>query len=133
MLDPSCLGRRFGPYTAAVSAEGSGRLAACLGLDTGATPLTLPTCYGLWANPGLLAELGALGAPLPRLLHGEQRYSYHAPLAAGDALSGAPEIVAVEQKRGRNGSFALLTLETRWHNQRGELAVVDTLVVVVRD
>jgi hydroxyacyl-ACP dehydratase HTD2-like protein with hotdog domain len=132
MLDSASLGRSFGPYTVTVD-EGQLRMLADVLGDVGlCLPPTFPTCYGLWANKALLAELDALGAPLPRLLHGEQRYSYHAPVAPGDTLTAKPRIAGLEQKAGRSGPFQLVTLETHWHNQRGELAVVDTLVVVVR-
>lgn len=148
MIDPANLGRSFGPYTVTVERDHVRGLAAALGeadpryydleaaraagLPDLPAPPTLPTRYGLWANPPLLAELGAIGAPLPRLLHGEQHYSYPAPLFAGDTLTASPAIVGLEAKAGQSGPFELLTLETRWRNQRGEEAVVDRLVVVVR-
>jgi acyl dehydratase len=131
MLDPSALGRTFGPYTVTVEAERLRLLGAALGDPSLAAPPTWPTCYGLWANTPLLAELAALGAPLPRLLHGEQRYSFHAPVEAGAALTAAPAITGLEQKSGRSGPFQLVTLETRWH-AGDALALTDTLVVVVR-
>lgn len=132
MLDPASLGRSFGPYTVSVDAGQLRMLAEVVGDADLSIPPTFPTCYGLWANKALLAELDALGASLPRLLHGEQRYSFHAPVVSGDTLTAEPRIAALEEKAGRSGPFQLVTLETRWHNQRGELAVVDTLVVVVR-
>jgi acyl dehydratase len=148
MIDPSHIGRMFGPYTYHVERAQIRRMAEALGerrpiyhnpaaaqaagLPDLPAPPTLATCYGLWANPALLAELDALGAPLPRLLHGEQRYAYHAPIYAGDTLTARPTIIDITLKSGRSGPFALLTLETSLHNQRGELAIVDRLVVVVR-
>ncbi len=148
MIDPSNLGRAFGPYSVTVEREHVRALAQTLGVvdpryheleaaraaglpDLPAPP-TLPTRYGLWANPPLLAELAAIGAPLPRLLHGEQSYSYLAPVFAGDTLTASPAIVALEAKAGQSGPFELLTLETRWRNQHGAETVVDRLVVVVR-
>lgn len=148
MIDPSNLGRTFGPYSVTVEREHVQQLAAALGerderythleaaraaglSDLPALP-TMATRYGLWANQALLAELAAIGAPLPRLLHGEQRYSYLAPVYAGDTLTASPAIVGLEVKGGQSGPFELLTLETRWRNQRGEEALVDRLVVVVR-
>lgn len=148
MIDPSNIGRSFGPYTVRVEREQIRLLAETLG-ETGALyhdleaaraaglpdlPAlpTLPTRYGLWANPALLAELEAIGAPLPRLLHGEQHYSYRAPIFAGDTLTASPTIAGLERKTGQSGPFELLTLETRWRNQRGEEALVDRLLVVVR-
>jgi acyl dehydratase len=148
VIDPANLGRSFGPYTVTVEREHVTELAATLGVadpryyDVDAAraaglpdlpaPPTLPTRYGLWANKPLLAELDAIGAPLPRLLHGEQRYSYLAPVFAGDTLTASPTIAALEAKSGQSGPFELLTLETSWRNQRGEEALVDRLVVVVR-
>ncbi|HMQ31178.1 MAG TPA: MaoC family dehydratase N-terminal domain-containing protein [Chloroflexaceae bacterium] len=148
MIDPANLGRSFGPYSVTVERAHVRALATTLGLDDPRyhevaaaraaglpdlpAPPTLPTRYGLWANPPLLADLAALGAPLPRLLHGEQGYSYLAPVFAGDTLTASPAIVGLERKAGQSGPFELLTLETRWRNQRGEEAVVDRLVVVVR-
>lgn len=149
MIDPAVIGRCFGPYRVRVERAQISALAAALGElnpiyhDLAAAraagypdlpaPPTLGTCYGLWANPPLLAELALLGAPLPRLLHGEQRYSYHAPIYAGDTLTASPAIMGLERKQGRSGSFELLTLETQWHHQHGALALVDRLVVVVRN
>jgi acyl dehydratase len=148
MISAEHLGRSFGPYTYPVDRERIALLAAAVGEGDPAyhelaaargaglpdlpAPPTLATCYGLWANPALLAELAAIGAPLPRLLHGEQAYAYHAPVYAGDTLTSTTTIVGLEQKRGQSGPFELLTLETRLHKQRGELALVDRLVVVVR-
>jgi acyl dehydratase len=148
MISADQLGRSFGPYTYSVAGEQIRRLAAAIGeldpiyhdlaaaraagLPDLPAPPTLATCYGLWANEALLADLAALGAPLPRLLHGEQSYDYHAPVYAGDTLTAMATIVGLEQKRGQQGPFELLTLETRLHNQRGELAIVDRLLVVVR-
>lgn len=147
MISPDHLGRSFGPYSYHVDRERVSALAAALGetdpvyhdlaaaraagLPDLPAPPTLATCYGLWANSALLDELAAIGAPLPRLLHGEQAYRFHAPIFAGDTLSSTTTIVDLKQKQGQGGPFELLTLETRLHNGRGELAIVDTLVVVV--
>jgi hypothetical protein len=149
MIGPASIGLRFGPYTFRVEREQIRALAAVLGLtdrryyDPGSAqalglpdlpaPPTLATCFGLWGNPALKAELFALGADLPRLLHGEQSYTYHVPIYAGDVLHGSPIIAAVEPREGRSGHFALVTLNTRLYNQRGELTICDRLVVVVRD
>lgn len=146
VIDQAHIGRSFGPYTYRVTREQIRALAMAVGesnpiyhdpaaaqaagwADLPAPP-TLATCYGLWANTPLLAELAALGAPLPRLLHGEQRYAYHTPVIAGDTLTARTTIIDISPKTGRSGPFALITLETSLHNQHGELAIVDRLVVV---
>jgi acyl dehydratase len=148
MIHADNLGRSFGPYTYTVERERISKLATAIGetdpryhdlaaaraagLPDLPAPPTLATCYGLWANPALLGELAAIGAPLPRLLHGEQSYAYYAPVFAGDSLISATMIVGLEQKRGQSGPFERLTLETTLRNQHGELALIDRLVVVVR-
>jgi acyl dehydratase len=148
MIDPVHIGRMFGPYSYHVTREQIRGLALALGdqnpiyhdpaaaLAAGwadlPAPPTLATCYGLWANPALLAELETLGAPLLHMLHGEQRYAYHTPVLAGDTLTARPTIIAIVHKNGRSGPMTILTLETSLHNQRHELAIVDRLVVVVR-
>jgi acyl dehydratase len=148
MIHADNLGRSFGPYIYLVERERIRQLATAIGeidpryYDVAAAqaaglpdlpaPPTLATCYGLWANQALLDELAAIGAPLPRLLHGEQSYVYHAPLFAGDTLTSKTTIIELEQKRGQSGPFERLTLETSLRNQRGELALIDRLVVVVR-
>jgi acyl dehydratase len=148
MISAEYVGRSFAPRSHPVEREHIRRLAAAVGeqsplyhdvaaaqaagLPDLPAPPTMATAYGLWASPELLGELAELGAPLPRLLHGEQSYAYHAPVYAGDTLTSVTTIVGLEQKRGQAGPFELLTLETRLHNQRGELAIVDRLVVVVR-
>lgn len=148
MISAEHLGRTFGPYTFPVERGRISRLAAAVGelsplyhdlaaahaagLPDLPAPPTLATCYGLWANLALIDDLAAIGAPLPRQLHGEQHYAYHAPVYAGDTLTSTTTIIGLEQKRGQSGPFQLLTLETRLHNQRGELAIIDRLVAVVR-
>jgi acyl dehydratase len=148
MIDPQHLGRSFGPYAYTVSRAQIARFADALGdrnpiyhdlaaaraagfADLPAPP-TLATSFGLWANPALLADLAAIGAPLPRLLHGEQSYCYYAPICAGDTLIARAAIVELEAKAGRRGPFQRMTLETMLTNQRGELALLDRLAVVVR-
>lgn len=148
MINAEHLGRSFGPYIYPVERERIRLLTSAIGEDdliyhdiTVAqaaglpdlpAPPTLATVYGLWANQALLDALGAIGAPLPRLLHGEQLYRYYAPVFGGDTLTSTTTIVGLEQKRGQSGLFELLTLETILHNQHGELVIVDRLVVVVR-
>ncbi|NTV63451.1 MAG: hypothetical protein HGA65_07930 [Oscillochloris sp.] len=148
MISADHVGRVFGPYVYPVEAARISRLAAAVGeqhplyhdefaaraagLPALPAPPTLATCYGLWANQALLAELDALGAPLPRQLHGEQHYTYFAPVFAGDTLTARVTLAGLEQKRGQSGPFQLLTLETHLQNQRGELAIVDRLVSVLR-
>ncbi len=148
MISAEHLGRRFGPYVYHVERERIRQLAAAVGelhpiyhdlatvqaagLPDLPAPPTLATCYGLWANVALLHELAEMHAVLPRMLHGEQSYTYHTPVFAGDTLTSTVEVKSIVHKHGQTGSFDLLTLETQLVNQRGELAITDCLVAVVR-
>ncbi|WP_129626055.1 FAS1-like dehydratase domain-containing protein [Candidatus Oscillochloris fontis] len=148
MISTEHLGRRFGPYVYPVERERISQLAAAVGelhpcyhdlaaaqaagLPDLPAPPTLATCYGLWANVALLHELAEIHAVLPRMLHGEQHYSYHVPVYAGDTLTATVEITSIVHKHGQSGPFDLLTLETQLVNQHGVLAITDRLVAVVR-
>ncbi|EFO78917.1 MaoC domain protein dehydratase [Oscillochloris trichoides DG-6] len=148
MISAEHLGRRFGPYVYPVERERISQLAAAVGelhpiyhdraaaqsagLPDLPAPPTLATCYGLWANVALLHELAEIHALLPRMLHGEQHYTYHTPVYAGDTLTATSEITSIVHKHGQTGPFDLLTLETQLVNQHGALAITDRLVAVVR-
>jgi 3-methylfumaryl-CoA hydratase len=71
-----------------------------------------------------------LGLDLRRIVVGGSEWEYHAQFAAGDRLRGRRVLTAREEKQGTRGTMTLLTLETRFYRQDGELAVVqrDTLI-----
>ena len=64
-------------------------------------------------------------------LHAEQHFEYHAPVRAGDVLSGTPAVGRVWEKAGRRGgTMQFRELVTEWRNQNGELAVTTRKVTV---
>ncbi|MCU0492596.1 MAG: MaoC family dehydratase N-terminal domain-containing protein [Chloroflexaceae bacterium] len=148
MIDTEHIGRTFGPYQFEVERGTIRALATVVGdpnplyqdvaaaVAAGypdlAAPPTLPTRFSLWANAALLAELEQLGAPLIGMLHGEQEYSYHTPLVPGDRINAETRIAELKAKQGSSGPFQLITLETHYTNQRGELAVTERMVVVLK-
>ncbi|MGY4417898.1 acyl dehydratase [Bradyrhizobium sp. JR6.1] len=75
--------------------------------------------------------LTALGIDLARVLHGEQRFDYHAPVVIGDTLTFRPRVTSVTEKKG--GAMALIVVETAVTNQAG-IHVADTSrTIVVRN
>ena len=60
-------------------------------------------------NPGALREL--LGIDIARILHGEQRFRYHAMAHAGDRLRFEQRIADIYDKRG--GALEFVVRETR--------------------
>jgi acyl dehydratase len=57
-----------------------------------------------------------LGLDYTRVVHGEQEFSYHRPIFAGDRLLAAGRVAAVEIK----GRHELLAIETRVTTEAGE-------------
>ncbi len=57
------------------------------------------------------AFLDVLGVDIGRILHGEQSFTYHAPVVAGDRLAFESRISDIVDKKG--GALTLVTVETR--------------------
>lgn len=79
-------------------------------------------------NPNALRE--RLGIDIARILHGEQRFTYHAPCHAGDVLQFEQRIVDIYDKKG--GALEFVVRESRVSNQRGEHVADLHCVTVVR-
>lgn len=71
-------------------------------------------------NPMDSIEL--LGVDLGRILHGEQSFTYYAPVCAGDRITFRSRISDIYDKKG--GALEFVVMETAGHNQDG-LHVVD--------
>ena len=67
-------------------------------------------------NPGALRDL--LDLPVPKVLHGEQRFTYHAMAFAGDTLTFEQRIADIYAKKG--GLLEFVVRETRVTNQHGQ-------------
>jgi acyl dehydratase len=79
-------------------------------------------------NPAAIRDL--LGIDYRRLLHGEQRFSYHAMAHAGDVLGFAQRIEDIYDKKG--GALEFVVRRTRVNNQRGVLVAELHCVTVIR-
>ena len=80
-------------------------------------PPTFLFCLEMDApNPGAIRDL--LDLPVPKVLHGEQRFTYHAMVHAGDTLRYQQRIADIYSKKG--GLLEFVVRETRVTNQRGE-------------
>jgi acyl dehydratase len=119
------------PTTYVLTEERIRAFAAVLGDAALPDPPTLATCFGVWANPAWLNALRELGAPLEHMLHGEEAYTYHAPLRPGP-LRAEATIVEVREKSAQSGPITLLTLATRLSDEAGRLCVEGRTVIVVR-
>lgn len=132
MIDSRHIGHRFAPFSATVEPgrlrffakaigqtdpiyidEDAARAAGHRGLPV---PPTFLFCLEMEApNPGALREL--LDIPVPKILHGEQRFTYHAMAFAGDSLHFEQRIADIYAKKG--GALEFIVRETHVSNQHG--------------
>src|SRR5216683_508438 len=90
---------------------------------------TMPTQFEFWGNPGWMERLREIGLDTTRLLHLEQDFSYLGAIVPGDVLTAVTTVVDGKARRGLD----MVTLETRYTNQRGEHVLTARMKVVVRE
>ena len=144
-LDTQHIGHRFEPYTAEVEigrlkffAKAIGQTdpvytdeaaARAAGHPALPVPPTFLFCLEMEApNPGAIRDL--LDMPVPKILHGEQRFTYHAMAYAGDTLRFEQRIADIYAKKG--GLLEFVLRETRVTNQHGQHIADLTGTTVVR-
>jgi acyl dehydratase len=147
MLDQSAVGRTFTPVTACVE---PGRLrffldilgernplfrdgdaARAVGFSAAPVPPTYLFCLEMMDAAEPFEFLTALGIDLARVLHGEQRFNYHAPVVVGETLTFMSSVTSVTDKKG--GAMTLVEVKTEVTNQNG-IHVADTWrTIVVRN
>lgn len=147
MVDQSAVGREFTLVTARVE---PGRLrffldtlgetnpvyrdetaAQAAGFTAAPVPPTYLFCLEMMDATAPFEFLTALGIDLARVLHGEQRFDYHAPVVVGDVLTFRPRVTDVTDKKG--GAMTLIVVETEVTNQAGVHVADLSRTVVVRN
>ncbi|QOZ25225.1 MaoC family dehydratase N-terminal domain-containing protein [Bradyrhizobium sp. CCBAU 51753] len=131
MVDQTAVGRTFTPVTARVE---PGRLrffldtlgesnpiyrdetaAQAAGFAAAPVPPTYLFCLEMMDATVPFEFLTALDIDLARVLHGEQRFDYRAPVVVGDTLTFRPRVTSVTDKKG--GAMTLIVVETEVTNQ----------------
>lgn len=74
--------------------------------------------------------LQTLGIPLKKLLHGEQGFTFHQPVCAGDTVTVQPRVTEIYDKKGGALEFVVKLCEAR--NQHGVLVAEMRTVLVCR-
>lgn len=147
MVDRSAIGRTFSPVTAHVE---PGRLryflntigesnpafrdaeaAAAAGYAGVPIPPTYLFCLEMMDAERPFEFLEALDIDLARVLHGEQRFAYHAPAVIGDTLTFRSEVGDVVAKKG--GALTFITVATKVSNQHGTHVADAVRTIVVRN
>jgi acyl dehydratase len=90
-----------------------------------------PFIFGAESDSGVLMTLlDTLKIDLRKVLHGEQRIDYHAPVCAGDTLRFQTRVTDIYDKKG--GALEFVVNDTKVTNQLGEHVSDLHSVVVVR-
>lgn len=147
MVDRSAVGRSFTPVTAHVE---PGRLryflntlgernpvyrdeqaARAAGYSAIPAPPTYLFCLEMMDNERPFEFLTELKIDLARVLHGEQRFTYHAPVVVGDTLTFRSRVTDVADKKG--GAMTMVVVETEVRNQHGAHVADTSRTIVVRN
>lgn len=80
-------------------------------------------------NP--MGFLDTLGVDVARILHGEQEFTYHQPICAGDAITLQSRVADIYDKK--NGAMEFIVQTFKATNQRGEHVADMTRTIVVRN
>ncbi|HKP18930.1 MAG TPA: MaoC/PaaZ C-terminal domain-containing protein [Gaiellaceae bacterium] len=128
-INRDCLGKTYGPVEREVDAGAIAAYAAATGAR-GADG-TAPPVFGIvpvW--PAIQAALAdeELDLDVGRIVHGEQRMTFHRPIRAGDRLVSSGRVASIED-RGAN-EVMVLSFET--HDANGELVTAQDVVCVSR-
>lgn len=81
-------------------------------------------------SPSDEGSVRAMNVPIEKVLHGEQQFTYHRQIFAGDRIRIRTTVVDIYDKKG--GALEFVVAETTSHNQAGELCVTARTVTVVR-
>lgn len=147
MVDQSAVGRSFTPVTACVE---PGRLrfflntldeqnpvyrseqaARAAGYSAIPAPPTYLFCLEMMDAERPFEFLTELNIDLARVLHGEQRFTYYAPVVVGDTLTFKSRVTGVADKKG--GAMTMVVVETEVTNQHGAHVADTARTIVVRN
>ncbi len=79
------------------------------------------------------AVSGSLAFPkAPRRMAGGESTTFHLPAYHRDEITMVRTVESIDEKRGRSGSFVLVTWRTVYRNQRGELVAEATTSMIAR-
>ncbi|WP_052067927.1 FAS1-like dehydratase domain-containing protein [Rhodococcoides fascians] len=79
------------------------------------------------------AFVRSLGLAIERIVVGSVEWEYARPLAAGDRIVGTRRVVDDTTKHGkRGGAMRLVTLETQWVDESGDVVVTQREVLIER-
>ena len=130
-LDPALTGRTFPPTAPyLVTEERIAEFAASTGsaYQAGAAaPPTFPIVVAFQAMTALMED-PSVGISLRHVVHGEQRFSYTRPVAAGDVLTATLTVESLRQMAGAD----IISTRSELQDAEGRHVVTATAVLVHR-
>lgn len=105
MPDSSHVGRSYRAAGQVVDGARAAQFAQAIAgsdevFDAGSIPSTFAAVYLMFPALGQVFGDPEVGINLAGLIHGEQRFSFHAPVRAGDVVDAEATIASVDDKRG---------------------------------
>lgn len=97
-----------------------------------ALPPTFATLFSFWGRALDGSPDLDIGLALEKALHGEEEYTYLAPIYPGDIISGVRTLVDVQEKKGKSGTMQIATFETLYRNQQGHEVLKARTVAIIR-
>src|SRR3954454_4745873 len=94
--------------------------------DVVAPPMFAAVYCGPAMGPAILDP--EVGIDFARMVHGAQRFTWHAPVVAGDEITTEAEFT----DQAKRGELNVFTFTSRSVNQRGELVCEGTWTNIVR-
>ncbi len=87
-------------------------------------------------RPSANAMASVLGPLMTKggiILHGEQEFTYHRPIFAGDVLEGNGTVVDAYEKESKGKTMTFVVVETAWTDQAtGELVATSRMNIIHR-
>jgi acyl dehydratase len=94
-------------------------------------PPTYLVCLEMMDGEKPFEILEALKVNISRILHGEQKFIYRAPVYVGDELTFETSVTGVQHKKG--GALTMIDVTTKIANQHGKPVADCVRVIVVRN
>jgi acyl dehydratase len=146
MLDTSFIGKEYPPFSVEVEKGHIRRFAHAIGDESpvwrdpdaakslGYQAIPAPPTFAftllMEANQSFLI-LDEMGIDKRKSMHAEQGFVYHAPILAGDTITGRQKILDMYEKKG--GALQFIVTETRMTNQKNQPVCDLRTVIVVRN
>jgi hypothetical protein len=94
-------------------------------------PPTYPFCLEMLGAEDPFELFKRMNVPLGKVLHGEQFFTYHATICAGDRVTMSGRVVDIYDKK--HGALEFIVQDTEGRDENGHLMVELRRVVVIRN